>query len=172
MTGILSSISFIGFFDLEITCYCYKFIWFVNLFSCAICADSSFQEKHPKFLDFLKKSCTKLMKILIAFQQRHPYSFGDQSVIGPVVDFCLNKITNPEPDVLSFEIFLIQCMVMMKSVLECKEYKPFLSGRVMDDNRVLLQDVKKNVSSVVAGFLASLLPSERVVLLCNILIRR
>ncbi|XP_042050111.1 importin-11-like isoform X3 [Salvia splendens] len=133
---------------------------------------SSFQEKHPKFLEFLKKSCTKLLKISIAFHQRHPYSFGDQNVIRPVVDFCLNKIMNPEPDVLSFEGFLIQCMVMMKSVLECKEYKPFLTGRVMDDNRVSLQDVKKNVSSVVAGFLASLLPSERVVLLCNILIRR
>lgn len=133
---------------------------------------SSFQEKYPKFRDFLKKACTKLMKILIAFQQRHPYSFGDQSVVGPVVDFCLNKITNPEPDVLSFEEFLIQCMLMMKSVLECKEYKPFLTGRVMDDNRVSLQDMKKNVTSAVAGFLASLLPSERVVLLCNVLIRR
>lgn len=133
---------------------------------------SSFQEKHPKFWDFLKKACTKLMKILIALQQRHPYSFGDQSVIGSVVDFCLNKITNSEPDVLSFEEFLIQCMMMMKSVLECKEYKPFLSGRVMDDNRVTLQDMKKNVSSAVAGLLNSLLPSDRVVLLCNILIRR
>ncbi|KAL0309991.1 UNVERIFIED_CONTAM: Importin beta-like protein [Sesamum radiatum] len=93
---------------------------------------SSFQEKHSKFWDFLKKACTKLMKILIAIQQRHPYSFGDQSVLWPVVDFCLNKITDPEPDVLSFEEFLIQF----------------------------------------AGVLASLLPSERVVLLCNILIRR
>ncbi|KAL0375363.1 UNVERIFIED_CONTAM: hypothetical protein Sradi_3452000 [Sesamum radiatum] len=133
---------------------------------------SSFQEKHSKFWDFLKKACTKLMKILIAIQQRHPYSFGDQSVLWPVVDFCLNKITDPEPDVLSFEEFLIQCMSMMKSVLECREYKPFLTGRVMDDNRVTLQEVKKNVSTAVAGVLASLLPSERVVLLCNILIRR
>ncbi|KAL0338164.1 UNVERIFIED_CONTAM: Importin beta-like protein [Sesamum angustifolium] len=133
---------------------------------------SSFQEKHSKFWDFLKKACTKLMKILIAIQQRHPYSFGDQSVLWPVVDFCLNKITDPEPDVLSFEEFLIQCMSMMKSVLECREYKPFLTGRVMDDNRVTLQEMKKNVSTAVAGVLASLLPSERVVLLCNILIRR
>ncbi|KAK4418909.1 Importin beta-like protein [Sesamum alatum] len=133
---------------------------------------SSFQEKHSKFWDFLRKACTKLMKILIAIQQRHPYSFGDQSVLWPVVDFCLNKITDPEPDVLSFEEFLIQCMSMMKSVLECREYKPFLTGRVMDDNRVTLQEMKKNVSSAVAGVLASLLPSERVVLLCNILIRR
>ncbi|PIN19861.1 Nuclear transport receptor KAP120 (importin beta superfamily) [Handroanthus impetiginosus] len=133
---------------------------------------SLFHEKHPKFWDFLKKACTKLMKILIAIQNRHPYSFGDQSVLWPIVDFCLNKITNPEPDVLSFEEFLIQCMSMMKSVLECKEYKPFLTGRVMDDNRVTLQEMKKNVSSAVAGVLASLLPSDRVVLLCNILIRR
>ncbi|KAL2250385.1 importin-11 isoform X1 [Sesamum indicum] len=133
---------------------------------------SSFQEKHSKFWDFLKKACTKLMKILIAIQQRHPYSFGDQSVLWPVVDFCLNKITDPEPDVLSFEEFLIQCMSMMKSVLECREYKPFLTGRVMDDNRVTLQEMKKNVSAAAAGVLASLLPSERVVLLCNILIRR
>ncbi|KAI3473132.1 hypothetical protein Pfo_030424 [Paulownia fortunei] len=133
---------------------------------------SSFQEKLPKFWDFLKKACTKIMKILIAIQHRHPYSFGDQSVLWPVVDFCLHKITNPEPEVLSFEEFLIQCMSMMKSVLECKEYKPFLAGRVMDDNRVTLQEMKKNVSSAVSGVLASLLPSERVVLLCNILIRR
>ncbi|KAL8517224.1 hypothetical protein ACS0TY_015448 [Phlomoides rotata] len=133
---------------------------------------SSFQERHPKFWEFLKKACTKLLKILIAFQQKHPYSFGDQSVIGPVVDFCLSKITNPEPDVSSYEEILIQCMLMMKSVLECKEYKPFLTGRVMDDNRVSLQDMKKKLSSAIASFLSSLLPNERVVLLCNILIRR
>ncbi|KAI3447803.1 hypothetical protein Pfo_004468 [Paulownia fortunei] len=133
---------------------------------------SSFRKKNPKFWDFLKKACTKLMKILIAIQHRHPYSFGDKSVLWSIVDFCLNKITNPEPEILSFEEFLIQCMSMMKSVLECKEYKPILIGRVMDDNRVTLQEMKKSVSSAVAGVLASLLPTERVVLLCNILIRR
>ncbi|XP_073286372.1 uncharacterized protein [Primulina huaijiensis] len=133
---------------------------------------SSFQEEHPKFWDFLKKACTKLMKVLIAIQHRHPYSFGDKSVLWPVVDFCLNKITNPEPDSVSFQEFLIQCMSMMKSILECKDYKPIMTGRVMDDNRMTFQEMKKNVSSTVAGVLASLLPSERVVLLCNILIRR
>lgn len=155
-----------------IICKCFWFICIVKLNGLAIYADSSFQERHPKFWEFLKKACTKLVKILIAFQQKHPYSFGDQSVIGPVVDFCLSKITNPEPYVSSYEEILIQCMLMMKSVLECKEYKPFLTGRVMDDNRVSLQDMKKKLSSAVASFLASLLPSERVVLLCNILIRR
>ncbi|KZV49653.1 importin-11 [Dorcoceras hygrometricum] len=133
---------------------------------------SSFQEKHPKFWDFLKKACTKLMKVLIAIQHRHPYSFGDKSVLWPVVDFCLNTITNPEPDVVSFQDFLIQCMSMMKSILECKDYKPIMAGRVMDDNRMTFQEMKKNVSNAVSDVLASLLPSDRVVLLCNILIRR
>ncbi|XP_051113864.1 uncharacterized protein LOC127239659 [Andrographis paniculata] len=132
----------------------------------------SFQEKQPKFWSFLKKACTKFMKILIAIQRRHPYSFGDKSVLCPIVDFCLNKITNPEADMSSYEAFLIQCMSMVKSVLECKEYKPIMTGRVMDDNRITIQEMKKSVSSAVAGVLASLLPNERVVLLCNVLIRR
>ncbi|TYG74196.1 hypothetical protein ES288_D04G163200v1 [Gossypium darwinii] len=133
---------------------------------------TSFQSRHPKFWDFIKKACTKLMKVLVAIQQRHPYSFGDTCVLQPVLNFCLNKITDPEPDVLAFAQFLIKCMVMVKSVLECKEYKPSLTGRVMDENSVTLEQMKKNNSNAVAGVLTSLLPKERIVLLCNILIRR
>lgn len=112
------------------------------------------------------------MKILVAFQGRHPYSFGDKFVLSSVVDFCLNKITDTEPYLLSFEQFLIQCMVMVKNMLECKEYKPSLTGRVMDENGVTLEQMKKNISSMVGGVLTSLLPNERIVLLCNVLIRR
>ncbi|CAL5403262.1 unnamed protein product [Camellia sinensis] len=108
-----------------------------------LCRDSSFREQHPKFWDFLKRACTKLVKVLVAVQSRHPYSFGDKSVLPPVMDFCLNKITDPEPDVMSFEQFLIQCMKLVKSVLECKEYKPSLTGRVMDENAVTLEQMKK-----------------------------
>ncbi|KAA3463752.1 importin-11-like [Gossypium australe] len=133
---------------------------------------TSFQSRHPKFWDFIKKACTKLMKVLVAIQQRHPYSFGDTCVLQPVLNFCLNKITDPEPDVLSFAQFLIKCMVMVKSVLECKEYKPSLTGRVMDENSVTLEQMKKNNSNAVAGVLTSLLPKDRIVLLCNVLIRR
>ncbi|KAK8359856.1 hypothetical protein V6Z12_A04G123700 [Gossypium hirsutum] len=97
---------------------------------------TSFQSRHPKFWDFIK------------------------------------KITDPEPDVLSFAQFVIKCMVMVKSVLECKEYKPSLTGRVMDENSVTLEQMKKNNSNAVAGVLTSLLPKERIVLLCNVLIRR
>ncbi|KAK9930777.1 hypothetical protein M0R45_018088 [Rubus argutus] len=133
---------------------------------------SSFQKGHPKFLDFLKRACTKLMKVLIAIQGRHPYSFSDKCVLPMVVDFCLQKITDPDPDVLSFEQFLIQCMVMIKSVLECKEYKPSLTGRVMDENGVTLEQMKKNISGAVSGILTSLMTSERIIVLCSILIRR
>ncbi|KAM5552603.1 hypothetical protein ABKV19_025032 [Rosa sericea] len=133
---------------------------------------SSFQKGHPKFLDFLKRACTKLMKVLIALQGRHPYSFSDKCVLPTVVDFCLQKITDPDPDVLSFEQFLIQCMVMIKSILECKEYKPSLTGQVMDENGVTLEQMKKNISGAVSGILTSLMTSERIIVLCNTLIRR
>ncbi|KAM3737757.1 hypothetical protein ACB098_09G080300 [Castanea mollissima] len=133
---------------------------------------SSFQKVHPKFWDFTKRACTKLMKVLVAIQGRHPYSFGDKCVLFPVLDFCLNKITDPGTDLLSFEQFLIQCMVMVKCILECKEYKPSLSGRVMDENQITQEQIKKNISNAVGGVLTSLLPNERIVLLCNVLIRR
>lgn len=112
------------------------------------------------------------MKVLVAIQQRHPYSFGDKCVLEPVLNFCLNKITDPEPGILSFEQFLIKCMVMAKSVLECKDYKTSLTGRVMDENDVTLEQMKKNISNAVAGVMTSLLPNERILLLCNVLIRR
>lgn len=135
-------------------------------------ADSSFQNRDPKFWEFVKKACVKLMKVLSAIQSRHPYSFGDKCVLPVVVDFCLNKITDPEQPSLPFEEFFIQCMVMVKSVLECKEYKPVLTGRVMDENGVTFEQRKKNASNTVSGIVSSLLPNERIVLLCNILVRR
>jgi len=113
-----------------------------------------------------------MMKVLTALQGRHPYSFGDKSVLFPVVDFCLHKITNPEAELMSFEQFLIDCMVLVKSTMECKEYSPTLTGRVVDESAVTLEERKKNISSAVAGVLASLFPNDRVLLLCNVLIRR
>ncbi|XP_050205030.1 uncharacterized protein LOC126655060 isoform X2 [Mercurialis annua] len=132
----------------------------------------TFQKGHPIFWDFIKRACTKLMKVLVVIQGRHPYTFGDKSVLPPVLDFCLNKIVDPEPYVLSFEQFLIQCMVMVKCVLECKEYRPVLTGKVMDENAITVEQMKKNISIVVGGVLTSLLPAERLILLCNVLIRR
>ncbi|GAB4833991.1 hypothetical protein Ancab_032243 [Ancistrocladus abbreviatus] len=133
---------------------------------------SSFREQYPNFWDFIKRACTKMMKVLVAFQGRHPYSFGNKDVLSPVVNFCLNKITNPEVDILSFEQFLIQCMVMVKCILECKEYKIRLTGRVMGENGMTFEQMKRSISTAVSVLLASLFPNDHVVLLCNVLIRR
>ncbi|KAL9688188.1 hypothetical protein QQ045_032605 [Rhodiola kirilowii] len=133
---------------------------------------SLFREHQHKLWDFTSRACTKLMKVLIAMMGRHPYSFGDKCVLPPVMDFCLNKITNPEPDIIVYEQFLIQCMVLVKNILECKEYRPSITGRVMDENAVSLDQRKKCISNAISGILASLLPNERIVLLCNVLIRR
>lgn len=88
------------------------------------------------------------------------------------MDFCLNKILDPGPDVFSFEKFLIQCMSLVKTILECKEYKPSLTGRVLNETGVTFEHIKKNNSNSVAGVLVSLLPADRVILLCNMLIKR
>lgn len=112
------------------------------------------------------------MKILVSIQQRHPYSFGDKCVLPLIIEFCLSKIIDPEQHIISFEQFLIQCMVMVKTILESKEYKTSLTGRVVDENRLSFEQTKQNISSTVAGLLTSLLPTDRVVHLCNVLIRR
>lgn len=122
--------------------------------------------------NFIHRACIKLMQILVAIQQRHPYSFGHNSVLPPVMNFCLNKILDPGPDVCSFEKFLIQCMSMVKTIMECKEYKPSLTGCVLNETGVTFEQIKKNNSNSVAGVLVSLLPADRVILLCNILIKR
>lgn len=145
---------------------------YFTLTTCLDSPDASFGEGQSKFRDITARACIKLMKMLANIQGRHPFSFGDKSVLPPVMDFCLNKIINPEPEIMPFEQFLIQCMVMVKSVLECKEYKPSLTGRVIDDTGLTLEQMKKNISNVVGDILSSLLPDERVVLLCNVLIRR
>ncbi|KAG2272544.1 hypothetical protein Bca52824_067099 [Brassica carinata] len=120
---------------------------------------SSFHNRDPKFWEFVKKACVKLMKVLAVIQSRHPYSFGDKCVLPVVVDFCLNKITDPEQASLPFEEFLFK-------------YKPSLTGRVMNENGVTFEERKKNASNTVSGIVSSLLPNERIVLLCNILVRR
>lgn len=133
---------------------------------------TSFREGQIKFCDFTQRACIKLMKVLVALQCRHPYSFGNKSVLPAIMDFCLNKITSPEPALIYFEQFLIQCMILVKSILECKEYKPKLTGRVVSESGDSLEQRKQNISIVVADMLASIVPNDRVVLLGNILIRR
>ena len=112
------------------------------------------------------------MKILIRVHGRHPYSFANGLVLPLVLDLCLNKITSPEIGILSFEQFLIQCMVMVKSILECKEYKAVLTGQVVNETTTKWEERKRNTFFSVADILAKILPNERIILLCNVLIRR
>ncbi|KAJ1292538.1 hypothetical protein BS78_02G399200 [Paspalum vaginatum] len=134
----------------------------------------SFKDKQAKLWDFTKRACTKLMKVLVTLQGRHPYSFVHQTVLPATVDFCLNMITNPEQTGTSFEEFLIQSMVLVKSVLECKEYRPSPTGRVINESTqtLNLEQRKKNCAAMASDMLKVVLPGDRVVLLCNILVRR
>ncbi|ONM26374.1 ARM repeat superfamily protein [Zea mays] len=133
----------------------------------------TFKDKHAKLCDFAKRACTKLMKVLVTLQGRHPYSFVHETVLSATVDFCLNMITNPEQTGTTFEEFLIQSMVLVKSVLECKEYRPSPMGRVINENEPLsLEQRKKNFAAVASDMLKVILSGDRVVLLCNILVRR
>ncbi|KAF3450391.1 hypothetical protein FNV43_RR06471 [Rhamnella rubrinervis] len=114
------------------------------------------KEISPLFLNAIQS----FLPYYSSFRNRHPKFW----------DFI--KSAYPEPDILSFEQFMIQCMVMVKSVLECKEYKPSLTGRVIDENGLTLEQMKKNISSVAGNVLTSLMPRERIVFLCEVLIRR
>jgi hypothetical protein len=59
-------------------------------------------------------------------QGRHPYSFVHQTVLPTTDDFCLNMITNSEQTGTTFEEFLIQSMVLVILVLECKEIQTII----------------------------------------------
>ncbi|GJN33503.1 hypothetical protein PR202_gb22112 [Eleusine coracana subsp. coracana] len=120
----------------------------------------SFRDKQAKLWDFTKRACTKLMKVLVTLQGRHPYSFIHETVLPATVDFCLNMITNSEQAGTSFEEFLIQSMVLVKSVLECKEYRPSPTGRVINENTqpLSLEQRKKNFAAVANDMLKAVLP--------------
>ncbi|KAK8946844.1 hypothetical protein KSP39_PZI007198 [Platanthera zijinensis] len=132
----------------------------------------SFREKQPNLFDFTKRACTKLITVLARFQSRHPYSFGDKNVLPPILEFCLNKIINPEQTLSSFDDFLIQCMILVKSTLESKEYKPSPTGHVINESGDSLEQRKRSINTAVVDMLAAVLPDDHAILLCNILIRK
>ncbi|XP_031489687.1 uncharacterized protein LOC116257214 [Nymphaea colorata] len=133
---------------------------------------SSFQEGNHEHLQFIKTSCYKMMKVLVLIQNTHPYSFSEEQVLSPILEFCLNKIINPEPVLLASEHFLIQCMVMVMSVVDCIHYKPIITGSVINGSVASVEERKKNLAKVVDVILKSVLTGDRIVFLCNILVRR
>lgn len=63
-------------------------------------------------------------------------------------------------------------MILVKFVLECKDYSFSLIGRVVDESVVILEDRKKNIFFVVVVVFVLFFFNERVVFLCNVMIRR
>jgi hypothetical protein len=114
------------------------------------------------------------MKVLIILQDKYPYSFAHETVLPAAVDFCLTMITNPEQADTSFEEFLVQCMVLVKLVLECQEYKPGQIGfeAVGSSEHAIFDQRKNNLSATASSMVMSVLPADRIMLLCDILIRR
>ncbi|KAJ3682843.1 hypothetical protein LUZ60_013070 [Juncus effusus] len=142
---------------------------------------SSFRNRQSKLHEFTKTSCIKLVKTLITIQNKHPCSFSHSTILPPTMDFSLNIISNPDQIGSPFEELLIQSMVLVKSVLECREYRKSLTGRVVGQQSqsqqsqgqsLTLEERKRGVADKVAEVMKSVLGNERVVLLCNVLIRR
>ncbi|KAF0935951.1 hypothetical protein E2562_037441 [Oryza meyeriana var. granulata] len=135
---------------------------------------SIFKETQARLWGHAKRACIKLMKVLIALQDRHPCSFAHETVLPVVVDFCLTMITNPEQADTPFEEFLVQCMVLVKLVLESQEYKPGRTGHaaIGSSEHASFDQINNNLSATASSMVVSVLPADRIMLLCNILIRR
>eukprot|EP00249_Psilotum_nudum_P007668 c20733_g1_i1 orf=1506-4013(-) len=132
---------------------------------------SAIQQVHA-FKGFFEKACLKLMKTLVEVQKIHPYSFSDRSVIPPVLDFCYKVITEPQGYDDSFEQFLIQCMIFVQTVVQCKEYRPAEMGCVVGQATITMEERKKNLAKQAMEIVTTLLDKEHLLVLCDILVRR
>lgn len=129
--------------------------------------------KHGQVLQaFVDKACLRLMKIFIEVQSTHPYSFSNRAVLPPVLEFCYIHITEPKEENLPFEVFLIKCMIFLQNVIECVAYRPNKSGRVVGQSTPTLEEAKGNLARQAEEILVSLLDKQRLVVLCEIIIRR
>jgi hypothetical protein len=129
--------------------------------------------KHGRILHtFLNKACLRLMKILIEVQSTHPYSFSNRDVLPPVLDFCYLQITESTEESEPFETFVIKCMFFLQSIIQCVSYRPSKSGRVVGQSTPTLEEAKGNLARQADAILMSLLDNRRLVLLCEVLVRR
>lgn len=129
--------------------------------------------KHGQVLQaFLDKACLRLMKIFVEVQSTHPYSFSNRVVLPPVLEFCYIQITELKEESEPFETFLIKCMIFLQSVIQCVSYSPNKSGRVVGQSTPTLEDAKGNLARQAEEIVMSLLDKQRLVVLCEILVRR
>eukprot|EP01018_Ginkgo_biloba_P030923 Gb_25707 [translate_table: standard] len=133
---------------------------------------SGFKHGHDDFRQFTERACLKLMKVLVAIQSTHPYSFCDPVVLSPILDFCYRKITDPEAYIVSFDRFLIHCITLVKAVLECTQYKPGNIASKVDGTVTSMDEVKRSFTRQAENTVKCVVNSERIVLLCNVLVRR
>eukprot|EP00250_Pteridium_aquilinum_P001245 c11455_g1_i1 orf=570-3623(-) len=122
--------------------------------------------------NFFEKSCLKLLKSLVDLQTVHPYTFSDSTILPPVLDFSYRMITEPQNLVDSFEQLLIQSMILVQTVVQCKEYAVTGTGRVVGTTTATLQEAKETLGRKAQEILKSLLDNQRVLLLCEVLVRR
>ncbi|MCO5560305.1 hypothetical protein L7F22_013917 [Adiantum nelumboides] len=120
---------------------------------------------------FFEKSCLKLLKSLVDLQTIHPYTFSDNSILPPVLEFSYRMIAEPQTSVDSFDQLLIQSMVFIQTILQCKEYTVSGIGRVVGSSTTL-QDMKETLGRKAEAIKKSLLDNQRVLLLCEVLVRR
>lgn len=132
---------------------------------------SVFEHVHDELCGFAEKACLKLMKVLVSIQITHPFSFSDQTILTPILEFCYRTITDPDAYVCSFDRFLIHCMIFVKTVLQCTEYRlsnhEHLVGAI-----ARMEELKISFSQQAQTILENFMNSERIVLLCKSLIQR
>lgn len=132
---------------------------------------SVFEHVHDELCGFAEKACLKLMKVLVSIQNTHPFSFSDQTILAPVLDFCYKAITDPDAYVCSFDRFLIHCMIFVKSVLQCTEYR--LSNHELRGGAITrMEELKISFSQQAQSNLENFMNSERIELLCKSLVQR
>lgn len=122
--------------------------------------------------NFFEKSCLKLFKTLVDLQTIHPYTFSDSTILPPVLDFAYRMITEPQNFMDSFDQLLIQSMILVQTVVQCKEYAASITGRVVGPTTATLQEAKETLARKAEEILKSLLDNQRVLLLCEVLVRR
>lgn len=129
--------------------------------------------KHGQVLHaFVDKACLKLMKIFVEVQSTHPYSFSNRVVLPSVLGFCYIQITEVKEDNVPFEPFLIKCMIFVQSVIQCGAYRPNKTGRVVGQSTTTMEETKANLARQAEEIVMSLLNKQRLVVLCEILVRR
>ncbi|KAJ7540520.1 hypothetical protein O6H91_10G020100 [Diphasiastrum complanatum] len=132
---------------------------------------AALQQLHP-LQAFVKKACMKLMKTLVEIQTAHPHSFSDKTILPVLLEFCCTTITEPKQETISFEHFLIECMIFIQNIIQCVEYRPSKTGRVLGQLTPTMEEAKANLARRAQEIISTILENKRLLVLCQILVQR